>query len=345
MLQESAGPLVDAHDVVMFDLDGVVYVSGRAIDGVPEHLDRVRRAGAHPAFITNNASRTPDAVSGRLRRMGIEAEPSDVVTSAQAAAHLVRERFGTDVRVLALGGEGLLSALAAESLHVVPMDTRLAGPDEIDVVVSGYGPDVRWRDIMQAATMVSRGVPYVASNTDATIPTDRGPQPGHGVLVRTIAGFAGVDPVVAGKPARPLLDETVRRVGGRSPLMVGDRLDTDIEGANNAGIPSLLVLTGVTGLDELVAAGRGTRPTYLSPDLAGLFEPHPRPVQDQQVVRAGGWAVTVEDGRLQVSGAGDDADWWRGVATAAWGHLDSGHGPVDVLGLTPPGGGGGAQRR
>ena len=142
-------------------------------------------------------------------------------------------------------------------------------------VASGYGPDVRWRDIMRVSTLVRDGLPYVASNADLTIPTPYGLAPGHGVLVRTITGFAGVDAIVAGKPEKPLMEETVLRVGGDRPLMVGDRLDTDIEGAHAIDAPSLLVLTGVTWLEELAAAPPRLRPTYISPTLAGLFEPHP----------------------------------------------------------------------
>lgn len=345
MLQGSSTALVDVHDLVMLDLDGVVYISGRAIPGVPEHLARLRRTGVRPAFITNNASRTPEAVCEKLQGLGVEATPSDVVTSAQAAAHLVKERFGAHTRVLALGGEGLVAALAAENLAIVPVG---AGPPEVegvDVVVSGYGPSVRWHDIMQAATLVSRGAPYVASNKDATIPTDQGPQPGHGVLVRAIAEFAGVEPLIAGKPARPLLDETIRRVGGERPLMVGDRLDTDMEGANNVGIRSLLVLTGVTGLRQLAEARPAERPTYVSPDLGGLFEAHPLPEACDGRVRVGGWVVTVGDGSLEVAGGGSTADWWRGVAMAAWTHRDAGRGPVDTDALAPPVDGSGASRR
>lgn len=345
MLQDSHAPLLDVHDLVMLDLDGVVYVSGRAIDGVPAYLARVRRAGARPAFITNNASRTPGAVSQELRRLGVEADPADVVTSAQAAAHLVRERHGGNSRVLALGGEGLVAALSAESLTVVPVGGDPWGPEDVDVVASGYGPDVRWRDIMLAATLVRGGVPYIASNADETIPTDQGPQPGHGVLVRTIAEFAGVEPVVAGKPARPLLDETIRRVGGERPLMVGDRLDTDIEGANNVGVASLLVLTGVTGLLELVRARPAERPTYLAPDLGGLFELHRAPDVGAGTARCGGWSASVRDGHVVVTGGGSPAQWWRCVAAVAWRHLDEGGRPVDIDGLAPPGADPGTQRR
>jgi HAD superfamily hydrolase (TIGR01450 family) len=283
--------------------------------------------------VTNNASRPPERVADRLRGLGVAAEPHDVVTSAQAAARLVLDRFGADAGVWMLGGEGLELALRELGLRIV------SDPADADVVVSGYGPDVRWRAIMRAAVLVRDGLPYVASNADRTIPTEDGEAPGHGVLVHTIADFAGVVPVVAGKPARPLLEETVRRVGGERPLMVGDRLDTDIEGARELGCPSLLVLTGVSGLTDLVGAPPDLRPTYVAPGLEGLFEPHAAPRVTDGVAELGGWRVAVQPAggdRLAVTGDGSAGDWWRAVAAAAWWHLDETGTPVDATDLAPP---------
>lgn len=330
MLKTSESPLLESYDLTMFDLDGVIYVSGRAIEGVAERLQRVRDAGVHLAFVTNNASRTPEKVATNLVKLGVEATAADVVTSAQAAARVVKDRFGADAKVLLLGGPGLAAALAAEGIEVV------TEPDEAAAIVSGYGPDVLWKDIMRAATLVRDGLPYVASNTDMTIPTDFGLAPGHGVLVRTLSDFAGVEPIVAGKPARPLMDETIRRVGGDRPLMVGDRLDTDIEGARAVGVDSLLVMTGVTHLHELVAATADLRPSYISPDLEGLFEPHATPTLDDQGARLGGWTATVDAGVLVVRGEGNPADWWRVVAVAGWAELDATGSVVDVAALEPP---------
>ena len=331
MLEESTTPVVEAHDLVMFDLDGVVYVGGTAIDGVGDRIDRVRTSGRHVAFVTNNASRTPVQVADKLVKVGVAAEPADVVTSAQAAATLLLAEHGAGAKILLLGGEGLDVALREAGLDPV------AEPDGVVAVASGYGPDVRWRDIMRVSTLVRDGLPYVASNADMTIPTPYGLAPGHGVLVATITGFAGVEATVAGKPEKPLMDETVRRVGGDRPIMVGDRLDTDIEGAHSIGIPSLLVLTGVTWLEELVAAGPRLRPTYISPDLEGLFETHATPDVGDDGVTLGGWSGTVEDGRLRLSGDGSDADWWRVAATVGWRHLDETGDVVDVSDTTPPG--------
>jgi len=323
-------PLTVAYDLAMLDLDGVVYVGPDAVPGAAEHVRATRATGMRTAFITNNAARPPEAVAAHLTELGVDAHAGDVVTSAQAAAHLLSERFGEGARVVRLGGEGLEVALVEAGL--VPVGAE----DEAVAVVSGYGPDVLWRDIMRVAVRVRDGLPWLASNADLTIPTGFGVAPGHGVLVETLATFTGVVPVVAGKPQRPLLDETVRRVGGRRPLMVGDRLDTDIEGAHNAEVDSLLVLTGVTGLTELVSARHEHRPTYLSVGLGGLLVPHPEPVHDGVGWVVGGWRAEVEDGRLVAAGDGTIDDWWRAVASAGWAHLDATGTVADITALGIP---------
>ena len=331
VLAASQEPLVAAYDLVMLDLDGVVYIGDEPVPGAPEHLDRAREAGAHLAFVTNNASRPPEAVAEKLNRMGVTAQTDDVVTSAQAAARMLAERLPAGAAVACLGADGLEQALRAvglEPVHVAD-DSALA-------LATGYAPDVRWRDVMRAATRVRDGLPWVASNTDLSLPTPFGTAPGHGVLVRMLEDFSGVTADVAGKPERPLLDETVRRVGGERPLMVGDRLDTDIEGAHRAGVDSLLVLTGVTGLADLVAAAPDLRPTYVSTDLAGLFESHPAPGRDGDAGTCGGWRATVDAGTLVVSGSGGPDDWWRVVADVAWAHLDETGTPVVTDGLAVP---------
>jgi glycerol-1-phosphatase len=337
VLREAERPLVEEHDLVMLDLDGVVYVGDHPVDGVPEALGRLREGGLHVAFVTNNASRPPERVAERLRRMGVPANAADVVTSAQAAARLVRDRYGATTGVWMLGAAGLEHALREEGL------TLVRDPADAGVVVSGYGPDVRWRDVMRAAVLVRAGVPYVATNADLTVPTEDGEAPGHGVLARTIAEFAGVVPVVAGKPEPPLLEETVRRVGGRRPLMVGDRLDTDIAGATAVGCHSLLVLTGVTGLEDLLTAPPPQRPTYVSPDLDGLFSTHPVPRWDgggSPWAVLGGWRarVATEDGspRLEVAGDGAPADWWRVLVSVGWAHLDRTGTPAALGDVRPP---------
>jgi len=338
MLKPSSAPLSSAYDLAILDLDGVVYIGPRAVPGAARELARAREAGMHVAFVTNNAARPPEVVAEHLTSLGVPAGPADVVTSAQAAARLLGGLVRPGARVLLLGGPGLEAALRERGFEPV---TSL--DDKPEAVVTGYGPDLTWRQMMQGAVQIQAGLPWVASNADMTIPTDYGFGPGHGVVVRMLQDFTGVVPVIAGKPERALLDETVSRVGGDRPLMVGDRLDTDILGAHHAGLDSLLVLTGVTGLPELVAAPAAERPTYLSSDLAGLLVTHPEVRHGADGWTAGGWLATVTDGRLALSGAGDPDNWWRCVADAAWAHLDSTGQVVDVDDLTPPVPGSGAQ--
>lgn len=329
MLGSSRLPLCEAYDLAMLDLDGVVYVGGHAVPGAARHLADARERGQRLAFVTNNAARPPTVVAEHLSRLGVPAEPGDVVTSAQAAARVLADRLGPGSRVALLGSDGLVDALAAEDLIAVAVD------EDAQALVSGYAPDMVWRDAMRAAVRVRDGLWWVASNGDMTIPTPYGTAPGHGVLVDMLRRFSGVEPVVAGKPARPLLDETVRRVGGRHPLMVGDRLDTDIAGGHNAGVDSLLVLTGVTGLAELAAAAPELRPTYLAADLGGLLAPQPLVEVRGGGCALGGWQAAIDGhGAVVVTGGGTADDWWRAVASVAWARLDTTGAPADVSGLT-----------
>ncbi|TQL68739.1 HAD superfamily hydrolase (TIGR01450 family) [Nocardioides albertanoniae] len=317
LLKGSPQELTDGYDVAMLDLDGVVYVGGEAVPRAPESLAAAREKGMRLAFITNNASRTATKVAANIRKLGIEAEADDVVTSAQAAARVLAERLDPGAKVVNLGAGGLSEPLEAAGL--VPVDVA----EDADAIVTGYNPDLLWKDILRAAVRIKEGLLWVASNTDMTFPAAYGLAPGHGVLVDTLRRFAEVEPVVAGKPSRPLLEETIRRTGASTPLMVGDRLDTDIEGGHNVGIDTLLVLTGVTGLAELVAAEPQLRPTYISTDLRGLLEPHPVPDVDGTTARLEGWTAQVRDGELSVEGEGSADDWWRVAATSAWSHLDA----------------------
>ena len=332
MLRSSTAALCAAYDLAMLDLDGVVYIGREAVPDAPVAVASARRRGMHVAFVTNNAARPPEEVARHLRSLGVEAETSDVVTSAQAAARLVAGDLRPGSRVLALGGPGVSAAINEAGLVAVH-----GADDDPVAVVSGYGPELTWRQIMRGAVLIRAGLPWVASNDDLTIPTDFGVGPGHGTLVELLRRFSGVEPRVAGKPQRPLLDETVRRVGGRHPLMVGDRLDTDIEGATNAGLDSLLVLTGVTGLPELVAAPEPQRPTYLASRLDGLLVAHPAPAAVDGGWELGGWraSATANVDGLAVTGAGGADDWWRVVAHAAWSSLDATGRPIEIDGLDP----------
>lgn len=333
MLKKCSVALWAEYDVAVLDLDGVVYVGPEAVPGAPEHLAGAARAGMHLAYVTNNASRPPSVVAAHLRDLGIPSADDDVVTSAQAAARLVAEQVPVGSAVFVIGGEGLFVAL--DELGLEPVQALAKDPV---AVVSGYHPDLLWKTVIDGAILVRRGLPWVACNMDLTVPTSEGPGPGNGVLVNAVAGYAAREPVVAGKPQAPLFEETRIRVGGERPLVVGDRLDTDIEGAAATGLDSLLVMTGVTGIEELVAAVPDLRPSYVCADLSGLGKVQPVPVaRAAGGHELNGCAASVQDGALVVEGAASADDWWRVAAMTAWEHLDTTGGPVDVSRVQVPG--------
>jgi HAD superfamily hydrolase (TIGR01457 family) len=261
-------PLAALYDTAMLDLDGVVYRGKDAIPHAVSTLTSAIRAGMRLAYVTNNASRTPQMVAEHLQQLGLPAGAEDVVTAAQAVARLIAEQIPEGARVLVIGGEGLRQAVIGYGLVVVS-----SADDDPAAVVQGYTPDTSWNDLAEAAYAVERGAAWFAANTDKTMPTARGIAPGNGALVGAVATATGSWPMVAGKPEPALHRETMLRTGAHRPLVVGDRLDTDIEGANRVGVDSLLVLTGVTRLDDLREAPTEHQPTYMAQDLRGLLEP------------------------------------------------------------------------
>lgn len=327
-LKSSGEPLVSCYDCAMLDLDGVVYVGPHVVEGVPQLLEEARRQELTLAFVTNNAARTPRQIADHLQELGIAAEASDVVTSAQAAARAIAERVSPGQRVLVVGGEGLHEALRDRDLEPVSWNAAMdclepAGETPV-AVAQGFSPSVDWEQLAYGAHSVRNGALWVASNLDLTIPTARGKAPGNGTLVNAIAAAVGHGPdVVAGKPFRPLFDETVQRTESRKPLVVGDRLDTDIEGAVSCGADALLVMTGVTDVRAAVSAANNQRPDYVASTLSGLLTTHVAPVQEDGRTVLEGWAAAVDGGEVVVQARGSDDDaGLRVILAAAWLWLD-----------------------
>lgn len=337
-LAGSDGPLHAAFDLALLDLDGVIYVGPSAVPGAAEALQAVRAAGMHVRFVTNNASRTPEVVADQLTRLEVPASPGEVVTSSQVAAGMLARRLPPGSPVLVIGGIGLRHALTAEGL--VPVDSVEAGPV---AVVQGFAPELGWRQLAEASRAVRDGLFWMATNLDLTLPTDFGPAPGNGSLVRAVATAAGRGPDdVAGKPRPGAFVEAARKAGSTRPLVVGDRLDTDLEGARAAQMPGLLVMTGVTDVSALLSAPAGQRPTYVGRDLWALLHVHPYAVativDGGAEGRCAGAQVRAEaaSGRVVVrplAGA-EPLELLRAAAVAAWQAIDSGAGPeVDVTGV------------
>ncbi len=258
--------LADRYDCFLFDLDGVLYRGDEAVPGAAEALAGLRRRGKRVAFLTNNSGRTPEAVAERLRRLGIDASPGEVVTSALATADLLAAR-GTRTAFV-IGEEGVRRALADAGIEV-----RDGDPERVDVVVVGWDRAADYAKLRRAALLVQRGAGLVATNADPAYPAPDGLWPGAGALLAAVTTTTGAVPEVVGKPHAPLFLRALERVGDGRPLVVGDRLDTDIAGARALGWDALLVLTGVTDEARLMASE--IRPTYVGRDLRVLEEDPP----------------------------------------------------------------------
>ncbi|MGA6129168.1 MULTISPECIES: HAD-IIA family hydrolase [unclassified Microbacterium] len=309
---------LDGVDLILADLDGVVYAGDGAIPHAVESLTRAR-ADRPLGYITNNASRRDSVVAGHLTGLGLETQPHEVVTSPQAAVRLLRDRVPEGAAVLVVGGDGLVYELEKAGYTV----TRSAD-DRPAAVVQGFAPEVGWAQLAEAAYALALpedqgGIPWIATNTDWTIPQARGIAPGNGTLVSAVHTAVGRLATVAGKPERPIFDEAVARFGARHPLFIGDRLDTDIAGAQAAGIDSVLVLTGIDRPKHVLAAPTVSRPTFIVGDLRELHEPYPETIVKGDVTTVGGASVRIDGPDVHILSAGDrPIDLVRAGAAAIW---------------------------
>lgn len=325
----SSTPL-DSIEVVLADLDGVIY---RGPGAIPYAVESINALGPtiRVGYVTNNASRTDATVAAHLTELGLSVAPNDVVTSPQAAVTLLTNLVPAESTVLVVGGDGLTSEVERAGFAV----TRSA-LDSPAAVIQGFDPSVGWLHLAEACYALNDGgeaVHWVATNTDWTIPQARGIAPGNGTLVSAVHTAVGRLPVVAGKPEVAIFEEAFARFGSRAALMIGDRLDTDILGANRAGIPSALVLTGIDQAKQVLAAVPDQRPTYILEDLRELPVPYPATVVEEV---PGGVDTVVRGARVRRVGhvltviSGDGVDLLRAGAAAIW---DSG---LAIYGLEVP---------
>ena len=303
--------IAQEYECLLIDLDGTVFRGASPTPGAVRSLDEVH---GRKLFVTNNASRSADQVAAHLRELGFTATGADVVTSAQSAAHLLAGQLSPESPVLIVGTEALANEIATVGLRPV----RRYDDDPV-AVVQGLSTTIGWPDLAEAALAIRAGALWVAANVDPTLPTERGLLPGNGSLVAALRAATDAEPRVAGKPAPQLFQDAVARGDFRASLVVGDRLDTDIEGANAAKLPSLMVLTGVNTARDAVYAEPARRPTFIGHDLRSLH-------QDGEQLAAGpqpGWRVEVDDRAVTVGATGaDDGDGLsivRAVASAIWG--------------------------
>lgn len=274
-LAHVTSPLIDVCDIALIDLDGVAYRGHQPIAHAAEGIGELRANGVTTIFVTNNASRLPEEVAAQLTALDIETRPAEVLTAAQACARYLDEFIEPGARVLVVGAKGLRVAVAEAGYELVA-----TAEDEPAAVAQGFGPDLGWRDLAEAAYAIQRGARHIASNLDLSLPTDRGFAPGNGSLVRAVVAATGVEPESAGKPSPTMYDMAVRAAGATRPLVIGDRLDTDLAGARAGGYLGILVLTGVSSARDAVLAEAAMRPHIILENLAALREPHPAPARD-----------------------------------------------------------------
>jgi HAD superfamily hydrolase (TIGR01450 family) len=258
--------LAEDFQGVVFDLDGVVYLGDQVVPAAPAALDQVRGLGVRIAFVTNNSYRPPNLVVERLNRLGVKAAAGEVLTSAQATVRLLGGHDGLDgVRVMVVGGPGLRQALEGAGARLV------GGWRDAEVVAVGFDPDLTYAKVRDATLAIRAGARFVGSNPDTTLPTPEGFWPGAGSTLALLRASTGVRPEVAGKPERALLEEAAAAIGVGPYLMVGDRVDTDLDGAHRLGWSTALVLSGVTRLADL--PDLVTAPDQVLRDVGGLLDP------------------------------------------------------------------------
>ncbi|MDO9590944.1 MAG: HAD-IIA family hydrolase [Microcella sp.] len=310
-------PLTD-RDALLLDLDGVVYTGPGAIKHAVESITRAAK-DLRVGYITNNASRTDEQVAEHLRELGLTVAASDVVTSPQAAVRVLATLVEPGARILVVGGDGLVDELENAGFAV----TRSAD-DQPAAVIQGFAPHVGWEHLAEASFALHTGIPWVATNTDWTIPVARGIAPGNGTLVSAVHLAVGRLPVFAGKPEAAIFEVATERFGADNPLVVGDRLDTDIMGGKRAGLATALVLTGIDRAKQVLAAPATMQPDYILGDLRELFTPYPTvtstvDADGVRTVEVGQAVVRMKQNVVRVARAGaDDLNLLRAAAAAIY---------------------------
>jgi HAD superfamily hydrolase (TIGR01450 family) len=308
---------LDGTDVLFADLDGVIYTGENAVPFAVESLNSVPDS-VRLAYITNNASRTPTSIATHLTSLGLRVTADDVVSSPQAAVKILATLVDPGSTILVIGGEGLISEVTHAGFRVTD-----SADDSPTAVIQGFAPTVGWVHLAEASFALHRGIPWVATNTDWTIPVARGVAPGNGTLVSAVHLAVGRLPVFAGKPEKAIFDVAAERFNAHNPLVIGDRLDTDILGANRAGMRSALVLTGIDGPKQVLAASEDHQPTYILSDLRELSKPYPEAFVTEKngvtTVSVGKSLVTMSGNTVRAKKRGSNpVDLLRAGATAIY---------------------------
>jgi HAD superfamily hydrolase (TIGR01450 family) len=254
--------LAERFDAFLFDLDGVVYLGDELLPGSEEALARLREAGKEVRFLTNDPRPTRAQVRRRLAGMGVEVGADEMITSGWATAGYLLQNGVESAYVI--GSRGLASEISMVGVEVVDK-----GPCE--AVVVGSDEHVSYSHIRQASRYIFEGARFVATNADGSFPSPKGPLPGTGAIVEAVRVTTDEKPIVIGKPFPPMYDTALKGLSTarERTVMVGDTLESDIAGANSAGISGVLVSREYT--QDTADGDEGLADAVIQ-DLTGLFE-------------------------------------------------------------------------
>jgi HAD superfamily hydrolase (TIGR01450 family) len=283
-------------DLVLADLDGVIYEGALPIRGAIESINLLSSQSVTVGYVTNNSSRKPETIIEQLATLGIFSKPENIISSGQTAVEILQTKISSGGKVLVVGGEGLRSTVIAGGFKIVN-----SSDENPMAVVQGFSPDVSWRDLAEASYSIQNGAIWIATNSDWTIPQEKGLAPGNGTLVGAVHTAVGQLPIVAGKPEPAIFLTALNHFGSANALFVGDRLDTDILGANRAGIMSALVLTGVSKRKDVLAASLDERPNFVIENLEELLVDYIEPRENKRGWSCGGATVELLGDKVLVT--------------------------------------------
>lgn len=281
----------EKYDLLLADLDGVVYEGSIAIENAIESINKIAAFNINVGYVTNNSSRKPETIVQQLFELGLTAKPEEIISSGQTAVELLQTKISSGAKVLVVGGEGLRARVLSGGFQVVN-----SSDDKPEAVIQGFAPEVSWKDLAEASYSIQNGAIWVATNNDWTLPQEKGLAPGNGTLVGAVHTAVGQLPIVAGKPEPAIFQTAINHFQPSKAIFVGDRLDTDILGANRAAIESALVLTGVSTRKDVLAASLEERPVYIIETLQDLLVEYKEPKQTKR-----GWSC----GKASVELLGD----------------------------------------
>jgi 4-nitrophenyl phosphatase len=252
---------------LILDMDGVIWKADAPIGNLPEIFKRIESLGLKYIFATNNGTKTPEQYVGILKKLGVDAKPEQVVTSALGVAHILAQQFPQGTKMFMIGEDGIRIVLEEKGFEVLSVENAQAA----QVVVMGIDRDITFNKMREATLLVQNGIPFYATNPDKTFPTPRGEIPGAGAWISVITTATGIEPIYAGKPFPFMMELSLERLGTKrqETLVVGDRLETDIAAGQAVVCPCALVLSGVSTREQ--ADAWTPKIDIIADDLASLI--------------------------------------------------------------------------